>query len=302
MRIGIVGNPTKAGLTDAVLRLADLLSKRSVPFLLHDQIVRSVRELEGVAGSVSEEGLREQVDTVIAFGGDGTMLATSRMLAGSGVPLLGVNLGKLGFLAEFSLEALEETIDDLLAGRCSIVERSLLKAVFPDNPELEPLVGLNDIVFDKRGAGLMIRLETYINGDFLGTYNADGLILATPTGSTAYALAVGGPVVAPNSRVTVIAPIALHMLTARPVVVPDTAIIDIHPIAEGPGEIAHILADGQVHRYIPIPVRVSITRHEHVACLVKSRSTTYFDVLRAKLLWGQEPVLRVQRHSANANQ
>ncbi len=300
MRIGIIGNPTKPQLPSAVRHLLDILDRRSVPSLLHEQIRDAV---EGIDGEyVTEEELKRQATLVIAFGGDGTMLAAGRLLAGSGIPLLGVNLGKLGFLAEFSVESLELTVDRYLQGNYRIVERSLLRATFPDNPEVAPLVGLNDIVFDKRGAGLMIRLETYIDGDYLGTYNADGLIFATPTGSTAYALAVGGPVVTPDARVTVIAPIAPHMLTARPVVVPETAVIDVYPFSHQDGESAHIIADGQVERNVPMPVRVSITRHEYSACLVKSMSTTYFDVLRAKLLWGQEPVLSVQRYSTNGNQ
>jgi NAD+ kinase len=294
MIIGIIGNATKPETPGAVRTLVDILVRRSIPFLLHDQLVESFPDLRDIGETVTMEALIARSTVAIAFGGDGTMLGTSRMLAGTGVPLLGINLGKLGFLAEFSVDSLESTIDDLIGGACRIVERSLLRATFPDDSTQEPLIGLNDIVIDKRGAGLMLQLETYINGDYLGTYNADGLIISTPTGSTAYSLAVGGPVVTPSSHVTVIAPIAPHMLTARPVVVPDTAVIDIYPIAHRGDRIAHVYADGQEHRNVPIPTRVSITRHDQVACLVKRTSRTYFDVLRAKLLWGREPVLNVR--------
>lgn len=294
MVLGIIGNASKPETPGAIRALVEILDRRSIPFLLHDQLIDVFSDLNGIGETVSMEGLIGGATIAIAFGGDGTMLATSRTLAGTGIPLLGVNLGKLGFLAEFSVETLEQTIDELVNGACHIVDRALLCATFPDDPSQEPLIGLNDIVIDKRGAGLMLQLETYINGDYMGTYNADGLIVATPTGSTAYALAVGGPVVTPNAQVTVIAPIAPHMLTARPVVVPDTAVIDIYPVTHRGDRMAHIYADGQEHRNLPMPTRVSITRHDKVACLVKRTSRTYFDILRAKLLWGREPVLNVR--------
>jgi NAD+ kinase len=294
MLVGIIGNTGKPDVPAAIGVLVEILDRRSVDFLLHDQL-EVFPALTGVAPFVSIEELRDRADLMVAFGGDGTMLSTSRMIAGSGVPLLGVNLGKLGFLAEFSLDSIEQTIDEFLAGECIIVERSLLKASFPDNVSEAPLLALNDIVVDKSGTTRILRLETYINGDYLGTYNADGLILATPTGSTAYALAVGGPIVIPSAQVTLIAPIAPHMLTARPVVVPDTATIEIYPKLSGDDELARIIADGQTQRNIPAPMRVSITRHEQTASLVKRRSTTYFDILRAKLLWGREPILTTQQ-------
>jgi NAD+ kinase len=294
MLIGIIGNISKAETPGSIRSLVEILNKRGIAFLLHDALLDMTEDLRGLGEFVASGAIRERVDLVIAFGGDGTMLSTSRMLAGSGVPLLGINLGKLGFLAEFSPDTMEQTLDDFLNGECRVVERSLLQATFPDTPGLEPVIGLNDIVIDKRDGSLMLRLETSINGDYLGTYNADGLILATPTGSTAYSLAVGGPVVAPSARVMVIAPIAPHMLTARPVVVPDGATIEVRPTSHRHEETLRVYADGQVHRDVPMGSRIVITRHEHMAYLVKRTSTTYFDVLRAKLLWGIEPVLNVR--------
>ncbi len=293
MLVGIIGNATKPDTLSAVRTLAAILAEREIPFLLDDSLCKAFGELSALADAVPAEDLRTRASVVIAFGGDGTMLGASRLLAGSEVPLLGVNLGKLGFLAEFSVDSLAATVDDYIAGRCRIVERTLLKATFPDNPELEPLLGMNDIVIDKRDGSLMLRLQTLINGDYLGTYNADGLILATPTGSTAYALAVGGPVVAPRARVTVIAPIAPHMLTARPVVVPDDATITVRASAYRFEDSVRVLADGQHARSLPMGASVTVTRYEHTAYLVKRTSTTYFDVLRAKLLWGIEPTLNV---------
>lgn len=296
MVVGIVGNTSKSETVGGVRALAAILAERSIPFLLHDTLVETFTELAELGGVADAGELRARATVVIAFGGDGTMLSTGRLLAGSQVPLLGVNLGKLGFLAEFSNENLAKTIDDYVAGRCRIVERALVEATFPDDPELEPLIGMNDIVIDKRDGSLMLRMETRVNGDYLGTYNADGLIVATPTGSTAYALAVGGPVVVPSAKVLVLAPIAPHMLTARPVVVPDAATIEVRVQSHrDESERVRVYADGQTLRLMPIGSRVVISRHAHSAYLVKSTSTTYFDVLRAKLLWGIEPTLNVKK-------
>ncbi len=295
MLIGILGNASKPETAAGVSALVGILNRRGISFLLHEGLLEAFSHLGTLGEFVAGERFRgETIDVVIAFGGDGTMLATSRLLAGSGVPLVGINLGKLGFLAEYSIDSLEQTVEELVSGQCRVVERTLLRASFPDNPELDELLGLNDIVIDKRDGALILRLETHINGDYLGTYSADGLILATPTGSTAYSLAVGGPVVAPSAKVIVIAPIAPHMLTARPVVVDDDAVLDVRVRSHRHDETVRVYADGQVHRNLPMGSRVRITRHEKTARLVKRTSSTYFDVLRAKLLWGIEPVLNVK--------
>lgn len=299
MRIGIIGNIDKPETEAGVRALAAILAGRDIPFLLSEMLRQAFGNLGLLGEFVPETAFRDRVDVVIAFGGDGTMLSTSRLLAGSGVPLLGVNLGKLGFLAEYSVDELEQTVEELVTGRCRIVERSLLCATFPDNPDIEPLLGLNDIVIDKRDGALMLRLETHINGDYLGTYRADGLILATPTGSTAYALAVGGPVVVPSSRVIVIAPIAPHMLTARPVVVNDQAVLEVRVRSDRHEDTVRVYADGQVQRNLPMDALVRITCSEHTACLVKRTSSTYFDVLRAKLLWGIEPVPNIRSNASD---
>ncbi len=268
-----------------------ILQKRGHPYLLHESLFEAFSDLSGIGEFVPIEDICSKSEVMVAFGGDGTMLAAGRMLAGSDIPLLGVNLGKLGFLAEFSVDMLEGAIDEFFAGKCKIVKRTLLEATFPENPELASLVALNDIVVDKRDGSLLLQIDTVINDDYLGTYNADGLIVATPTGSTAYALAVGGPVIVPSARVFVVAPIAPHMLTARPVVVPDDAIIDLRPRSHRSEEHVRVHADGQNARYLPMGSSIRITQYGKRVSLVKRTSRTYFDVLRAKLLWGREPIL-----------
>ncbi|MCE2503527.1 MAG: NAD(+)/NADH kinase [Chlorobi bacterium] len=291
MRFGIVGNISKQGTAPAISRLVEALRLRGLQWNLQDRL-QAFDELKQIGEFVSREVMRETCDAVIVFGGNGTMLSTGRKLAGSNVPLLGFNLGKLGFLAEFSVEVIEETLDEFLEGSCRIVERTLLEASFPEDTGKTSLLALNDIVIDKRETRLMINLDVKVGGDYLGRYTADGLILATPTGSTAYALSVGGPVIAPDAGVFVIAPIAPHMLTARPVVIPDSATITITPTQYGGmGESIHVIADGQNHHFLELPSIIILKRHQHTVRLVKRASRTYFDVLRAKLLWGRRPSL-----------
>jgi NAD+ kinase len=292
MRFGILGNTQKERAAEAISRLVDFLDAEGLEHVAEERLgelfagdaqrasMRFLPRDEAIGGS----------DVVVAFGGDGTMLSAGRSLAGTGIPLIGFNLGSLGFLAEFAVEEIEKTIAEYRGGTCRIVERTLLAAHLPDG---ETLIGLNDIVVDKRETRLMVTLEVSVDDDYLATYTADGLILATPTGSTAYSLAVGGPVVTPNAPVIILTPIAPHMLTARPVVLTDRATVTIRPLVDhaAPGEAIHVIADGQTHRYLPVGASMTVTRHDGSVRLVKRRAQTYFDVLRAKLLWGKRPSL-----------
>lgn len=291
MRIGVIANRRKRATPQAVERFLAELERRSITAILAPDL----RELVSIPQSArfgTEEELVRDAEAIAVFGGDGTMLNTSRRFAGSGIPLIGFNLGRLGFLAEFSVDDMGPTIDALRAGNVRIVERTLLEASIDGE---EKLVAMNDIVIDKRETRLLVKLEVRVDGEYLGTYSADGLIVATPTGSTAYALAVGGPVVTPNAGVFVLAPIAPHMLTARPVVLSDAATIEITPITDhGESQEVRVIADGQETRHIATPESVTVRKHPATVSLVKSAERTYFDVLRAKLLWGRRPSLSTE--------
>src|SRR5687767_3870297 len=156
MTIGVVGNNAKPDVATAVGSLLAILDARKIEYILDVDMRDVLSSIARTAKFVEAAAMREGVDVVIAFGGDGTMLATSRLLVGSRIPLLGVNLGRLGFLAEFSVDALDEMIEELVDGRVQIVERGLLQATFPDNPTIEPLVALNDIVIDKSDGSRMV--------------------------------------------------------------------------------------------------------------------------------------------------
>lgn len=291
MKIAIFGNPGKETIIEAVNNFTNLLFKRKIDFVISEDLRFVLSSLNLHSELFVDKLSLVDSNVIFTFGGDGTMLSAGRLFAGYDIPIVGINLGRLGFLAEFSLESLDITIDEFLAGTYKTVKRTLLSARFPGLNETENLIALNDIVIDKREEALMLQIETYINGDYIGVYNSDGLIIATPTGSTAYSLAVGGPVIEPSSKVFVIAPIAPHMLTARPLVVSDNSLLSIKVVnSKSVGSIS-VYADGQEKRTIRFGDEILINKYEKSVYLVKSPQVTYWDVLRAKLLWGREPIL-----------
>jgi NAD+ kinase len=289
MKFGIIGNIGKPGLSDAVTVLLTNLERSGLDYVI-DERIASLLTKEGrhlVAGRIaSEEECVANVDLVAAFGGDGTILAAARKVGARGTPILGVNLGKLGFLAELGPEGLHQQIVDIINKRYVIEERLVLEASSPNIPG-KTLHAVNDIVVDKSRSSRVIDLEAHIDNAYAVTYRADGLIVSTPTGSTAYALSNGGPIVTPTSSVIGITPISPHTLSGRPLIVPDTSVIRIVAQAES-GEVL-VSADGQEEAVSKPPVEVLIRKADYRLRLVKRVDRTYFDVLRAKLLWGKDP-------------
>ncbi len=284
MKFGIIGNLRKPGLGEVVSRLIGSLKKHSLEFVVDEQIAKLLALQSNVA-TAKREGCVEQADMVITFGGDGTFLGAARLVGKQAKPILGINLGKLGFLAEAAPQEIEETVDDLVAKRYVIEERLLLSAVTPS------LAGkifhaVNDIVVDKSRSSRVIDLETCIDGKFAATFRADGLIVSTPTGSTAYALSSGGPIVIPTSSVIGITPTSPHTLSGRPLIVPDSSIISV--TVKGADEVL-LSADGRAEGILKPPVELTIKKAEYPLRLVKRLHRSYFDVLRAKLLWGTDP-------------
>ena len=219
------------------------------------------------------------VDILMTFGGDGTMLGAARNMIGSEIPIMGVNVGKLGFLAEFSVENLGRAIYDLMEGNYRVVDRSLMETVI----EGETIYALNDIVIEKKDSPHMITISAYANKNYIGDYRADGLILTTPTGSTAYSLSCGGPIIAPSTQVICLTPISPHSLTLRPLVIDDS--IQITLKVHSPTGEANLVADGQVARVLKNNESISFNKSESKIKLIKPLDNSYFDLLRNKLLW-----------------
>ncbi len=288
MRIGVIGNSTKDSIAEAVTRLLTIGLKYPLQFFLHEELK------EALSGSApdqrakmhfrSSHELIESSDIIITFGGDGTILSAARMVGRSQVPILGVNLGKLGFMAEVPLNELEQFVGDIVQGKFVTEERMLLKTAV-ENSESE-LYALNDIVIDNGSSSRLINVSVYVDNDYLVSFSGDGIILATPTGSTAYSLAAGGPIVGPSTGVIVIQPISPHSLSARTVIVPDTSKIKI--VVEHQSNEARVTADGQLVKMFTPPMNIHISKAEHTIRLIKRKDRSYYDVLREKLFWGSD--------------
>jgi NAD+ kinase len=289
MRFGIIGNLEKRGLREAVTLLLNQLETAGMDYLLEERILPILVDAGVMRKKISSAGMEECVskaDILVAFGGDGTILAAARHVGGRGTPILGVNLGKLGFLAEVGPEEMHVMVGDILANRFVVEDRLVLEATSPALPG-KTIHAINDIVVDKSRSPRLIDIETYIDGAFAVTYRGDGLIISTPTGSTAYALSNGGPIVTPMSAVIGITPISPHTLSGRPLVIPDTSAIRVVVYAHTDEVL--FSSDGQVEAFLKPPAELSIRKAGYSLRLVKRVDRSYFDVLRAKLLWGQDP-------------
>ncbi len=231
-----------------------------------------------------DEDLAARADLVIAFGGDGTILRAARLAARAGVPILGVNLGGFGFLAETSTEDLPAALPDLVAGRYELDERMMLQAEAPHVDE-HALLALNDVVVTKSGVARVLRLRVLVNGEHLASYPADGVIVATPTGSTAYSLSAGGPILHPKVDALVITPICPHTFNARSVVVDRNDTVDVELTV--PSGDATVTVDGRMGFPLGDAWRVRVRRARQTTRFVRLRSSSFYGILRTKLAWGE---------------
>ncbi len=289
MKFGIIGNTAKPNVVAVTGKVIDFLRRYRTEFVVEANLAKKLHEGAMISAVTAVDSrpagdIGKSCDMLIALGGDGTMLSAARLVGPLGVPLLGVNLGKLGFLAEISVDDLEECLKDIIAGKYDIDERMCLTSTVKNSTE--QYTGLNEMVIDRASLPRLIELETYVDNEYLVTYAADGIIVTTPTGSTAYSLASGGPIVVPHSKVITINPISPHSLTARPVVVPDTSVVRI--VVHGTGSPVHITADGQTEGFYATPTEFVIQKAPHSIKLVKRKKRSYYDILRTKLMWGRD--------------
>jgi NAD+ kinase len=280
-RIGII---CKAGRPEPVEILKEFLPwlrKKGYEVLLDS-------ETAGVLnmGGHPRSHIPSMVDVIIVLGGDGTMLGVARLVGDRGVPILGVNLGGLGFITEVNRDEIFEAMEKVLSGRCSIEERIMLTAVVHRRGErVADFVVLNDVVINKGALARIIDLETYINSSYVTTFKADGLIISTPTGSTAYSLSAGGPILYPTLNSIVLTPICPHTLTNRPIVLPDDFTIEI--ILRSESEDVFLTLDGQVGFSLRKNDAIEVKKSEFTTKLLMPCERDYFQVLRTKLKWGE---------------
>jgi len=280
---GIISKPNQEQISSVVPPLVDWLRSRKIEVCTDRQTGECIAT---GTDALAREALGEQVDLMIVLGGDGTLLSAARALGRHHVPILAVNLGGLGFLTSVTLDELYPLLEQALAGKHQVSERMMLDAeILRDGKGAGRQCALNDAVANKGALARMLDFDVYVNGDSLGRYRADGLVVATPTGSTAYSLAAGGPIIEPELDAFVITPICPHMLTNRPLVVPATARIEIDfAAAEEP---VYVTLDGQIGFELKPKDRVAITKSASRVALVRPPSKTYFQVLRNKLKWGE---------------
>ena len=225
-------------------------------------------------------------DFVIVLGGDGTMLSTARSVARAGIPILGVNLGSLGFLTEVKQEEIELALTEVDAGRCELSHRPMLHCQLQREGKcVATYEALNEVVLNQSAVARITDFEVRVNGHFVANYKADGVIISTPTGSTAYSLAAGGPILSPDVPAFVITPVASHALTNRPLVVNDTAVIEARILVTR--EQAYLTVDGQVGMQLAESDVVRCRKSEYQVKLFKLHGRSFFDVLRTKLKWGE---------------
>ncbi|HTZ73550.1 MAG TPA: NAD(+)/NADH kinase [Candidatus Aquilonibacter sp.] len=282
--VGIIIKPVRDELPRVVIpTLVAWLKQRNVEVFL-DIETRACSDAQ--APCVPREELAEKIDLLIVLGGDGTLLSGARAMDKKKVPILAVNLGGLGFLSTVTLDELYPVLETVLSGGHKTSERIMVVAqVIRAGACVQQQNALNDAVVTKTALARMLEFDLFVDGDPVARYRADGLIVATPTGSTAYSLAAGGPIVDPHLKALVITPICPHMLTNRPLVIPDTSRVEIDvAVTEEP---VYLTLDGQVGFQLELRDRVAITRSPNRVVLVQPPRKTYFDVLRSKLRWGE---------------
>ncbi len=292
-RVGIIANPARPVVRRLIPELVRLLSSRSGKPTLSADLAAMASDEASRRDCVivdTDDRVAEEVDWVIAIGGDGTLLKTARLVGASGVPILGVNSGKLGFMMQTTPDDLNDALDRVFEERYSLDKRLVLQGrtrsgTSGDAADDEVFSALNDIVIDKGSICRVIELGIYINDEYVNDVMADGLIVSTPTGSTAYSLAAGGPILAPDMEAIVVSPICPHTLSNRAMVLAARDRIRVEVRADHPDLL--LTVDGQENVVIQPGSTVELCRADHTVHLIRFTDRSFYDVLRTKLKWGE---------------
>ena len=262
--------------------MMDWLEKRRIPYKYDIETASAM----GIDDGLAREELGGHVDLVIVLGGDGTLLAAARAVAGRNIPLLAVNLGGLGFLMSTGVHELRAVLESVFAGRYDIQCRTMVRGELVRGSEVVAVYdALNDVVVNKAEMARVIDMDAYVDGEFVCSYRADGLIVATPTGSTAYSLSAGGPVIFPSVGALCITPICPHSLTNRPVILPETSQIEV--VVNGADDSSYLTVDGQVGVALLGKDRVRCYQSPNRVRLIQPERLRFFEVLRNKMKWGE---------------
>jgi len=281
-KVGIYAKKNHPDAAQIASDIRDRLEAEEITVLLEASLAEQVGRAQGYA----EDEIPTQVDMVIVLGGDGTLISVARQIGNLPVPILGVNLGSLGFLTEVTRRELPAMLNLVIQGQFKVSDRMMLDAViYREGQILGEHTVLNDVVINKGALARIIDMKTSVDGSHLTTFKADGLIIATPTGSTGYNLAAGGPIIYPGINSLVMTPICPHMLTNRPIIVSDDARIQIEVKFED--AVVFFTADGQVGQRLQPDDLIEVRKSQSRTLLVISPSKDYFEILRTKLSWGE---------------
>ncbi len=284
MRFGLIVNLKRAGGRKAIRSIVQWAEENEQEVILCDDLSAVVEDrltfscLDEIAG---------MVDVLVSMGGDGTMLASARSVGAIDTPILGINLGSLGFLTQLTPQQLIPALDLIVAGKYELTERMLLMAEIEGHPELAAPYALNDIVLDNGPVARLLDINLKVNGEDVVTYKADGLVISTPTGSTAYNLAVGGPIMHPTLEAMIASPISPFSLTTRPAIFPPDGVLELTIVTDDREAI--LTLDGQVMVPLTSDQKVKIIRADYRVRFITFPENSYYKLLRTKLHWGVPP-------------
>lgn len=282
--IALVGKYNSPDIAEPLLQLADFLTGRGYSVVVARQTAERIGSLGYPMANLSEIGA--QADLAVVLGGDGTMLNIARTLVNFDVPLVGVNQGRLGFLTDVSVEKMQDTIARILDGDYRAEERIFLETeIWREEEMVFEACAFNDVVVSKGNTGRLIEIETFIDGEFVNSQRLDGLVVSTPTGSTAYALSAGGPILHPTVEAIALVPICPHTLSARPIAVNSRSVMEVVIIH---ADDARVHFDGQRHFDTRAGDRVRMRRGDRTVRLLHPFGYSYYDMLRQKLHWGEK--------------
>ncbi|MGL4410623.1 MAG: NAD kinase [Bacteroidales bacterium] len=288
MKIAIFGNSYAVGEREAFIKILEVLERYRINVAIEQEFFQFLQDLLGL--SLNEQEVISpdgdiKADFIFSIGGDGTLLRVVERARQTKIPIMGINLGRLGFLADCAVDEFESMILDIMGGYYHIEERTLLEMSSTDDSFEDYPLALNEIAILKQDTSSMITIHCWIDGEYVNAYQADGLLISTPTGSTAYSMSVGGPILMPQSPVILLSPIASHSLNVRPLVIPDESVI--HLKVEGRGR--HFLAslDGR-SEVLDLTVELCISKSKKKVQLLKRESQTFYTTLKNKLMWGAD--------------
>ena len=282
---GIWANTDKPAFWKVLPDIVSWAKDRGIDLYITTRIESQLKDLDLDCHVIKSTDDFAKLDFILTLGGDGTILSLARAIGDHGTHILGIHLGELGFLAEVVLEDMFPRLDAVAEGNYNIQKRMVIKCIVKNGNEPQTFYALNDIVVDRGKSQRLLNCELLANDNFVAKYNADGLIVATPTGSTAYSLASGGPIVMPTFGSMVVTPICPHTLTLRPIVFPDDQILEISFPEDGEKDMA-LAVDGQVNEYLKSTAKVVIQKATFKINMVNFTDSNYFNTLRTKLGWG----------------